>query len=85
MDKDNYDLAVAFLKEKGWTNEGFKKIENHLVTVATMMEVFVKDQFLNKNDLKDKVRKSINIIQELPINETSKQGGISSLKLILNE
>lgn len=35
--------------------------------------------------LKEKVRKAIDIIQELPIDETSKQGGISALKLILNE
>jgi hypothetical protein len=37
------------------------------------------------SDLKEKVRKAIDVIQELPINEVSKQGGISALKLILNE
>lgn len=36
-------------------------------------------------ELKEKVRKAIDVIQELPINEVSKQGGISALKLILNE
>ena len=35
--------------------------------------------------LKEKVRKAIDVIQELPIDEVSKQGGISALKLILNE
>lgn len=38
-----------------------------------------------KRDLKEKVTKAIDVIQELPIDETSKQGGISALKLILNE
>ena len=38
-----------------------------------------------KRDLKEKVRKAIDVIQELPIDEVSKQGGISALKLILNE
>ena len=32
----------------------------------------------------DKVQEAINIIEELNINEISKQGGISALKLILN-
>jgi hypothetical protein len=36
-------------------------------------------------ELKEKVRKAIDVIQKLPINEVSKQGGISTLKLILNE
>jgi len=36
-------------------------------------------------NLKEKVRKAIDVIQELPINEMSKQGSISALKLILNE
>jgi len=35
--------------------------------------------------LKEKVRKAIDVIQELPIDEVSKQGGILTLKLILNE
>ena len=38
-----------------------------------------------KKDLKEKVTKAIDVIQELPIDEVSKQGGISALKLILNE
>ena len=36
-------------------------------------------------NLKVKVQKAIDVIQELPIDEVSKQGGISALKLILNE
>lgn len=36
-------------------------------------------------ELKEKVRKAIDVIEELSINEVSKQGGISALKLILNE
>lgn len=35
--------------------------------------------------LKAKVAKSIEVIEKLDIDETSKQGGISALKLILNE
>lgn len=38
-------------------------------------------------DLKyfDKIEKAIEVIEKLEINETSKQGGISALKLILKE
>lgn len=35
--------------------------------------------------LKVKVKKAIEIIEKLDIDETSKQGGISALKLVLNE
>ena len=35
--------------------------------------------------LKVKVKKAIEVIEKLEINEVSKQGGISALKLILNE
>lgn len=38
-----------------------------------------------KRKLKEKITKAIDVIQELPIDETSKQGGISALKLVLNE
>lgn len=35
--------------------------------------------------LKAKVTNAIEVIEKLDINETSKQGGISALKLVLNE
>ena len=35
--------------------------------------------------LKVKVKKAIEVIEKLEIDEVSKQGGISALKLILNE
>jgi hypothetical protein len=50
--------------------------------VNLCMESSVDDY---KKQLKEKVKKAIDVIQELPIDETSKQGGISALKLILNE
>jgi len=37
------------------------------------------------NSIKIRVKQSINVIQALDINEVSKQGAISALKLVLNE
>jgi len=43
-----------------------------------VIPLIIDIHFLNK------VQKAIEIIDDLPINEVSKQGGISALKLILN-
>ena len=49
--------------------------------VVLCMDEANKEQL---SSLKAKVKKAITIIEKLKINETSKQGGISALKLILN-
>lgn len=50
--------------------------------VILCMEM-TEDQF--KISLKEKLKKAINILQELDIDEVSKQGGISALNLVLEE
>jgi hypothetical protein len=48
-------------------------------------EIFIEGAEWYKKQLKYKIKEAIEIIEKLEINEISKQGGISSLKLILNE
>jgi hypothetical protein len=70
------------LSNDDWTVSRFlewMKLNNFKIVKTT----YSVDDY--KRDLKEKVTKAIDIIQELPIDEVSKQGGISALKLILNE
>lgn len=50
--------------------------------VILCMEM-TEDQF--KISLKEKLKEAINVLQELDIDEVSKQGGISALNLVLEE
>lgn len=45
--------------------------------------IIAEEQF--KQDLKNKIKDSINVLLDLDIDEISKQGGISALNLVLKE
>ena len=69
-------------KENAWNNYEYE--EGNLYSTAFKSGFELGVEWYIKN-LKEKVRKAIDVIQEIPIDEVSKQGGISALKLILNE
>lgn len=79
------------LKSEYWIND---RPECYIVSSGEMFcgGVTDRDEYCNLFvipliiDFKffDKIKEAIKIIEKLEINETSKQGGISALKLILN-
>lgn len=83
---------ILCLKTEYWNNG---KPECYIVSSGEFFVggVLEEDKFLNllvtplniEMDYYNNVRKAIKTIEKLDINETSKQGGISALKLILNE
>ncbi len=80
------------LKTEYWRNW---KPECYIVSSGEFFVggVLEEDKFLNlivtplnvETSYFDNVRKAIEIIEKLDIDETSKQGGISALKLVWNE
>ena len=64
----------ALLEYLGYGNE-----DNH----NTLPNLKLKES--EYNSIKIRVKQSINVIQALDINEVSKQGAVSALKLVLNE
>ena len=92
--KQEHDYLQGFINQ--FEEEGeHQELSNDDWTVSRFLEWMKLNNFKivkttysvddYKRDLKEKVTKAIDVIQELPIDETSKQGGISALKLILNE
>ena len=92
--KQEHDYLQGFINQ--FEEEGeHQELSNDDWTVSRFLEWMKLNNFKivkttysvddYKRDLKEKVTKAIDVIQELPIDEVSKQGGISALKLILNE
>jgi hypothetical protein len=69
-------------KNNAWDN--YEHVEGNLYSTSFKNGFEIGVEWYVKN-LKVKVQKAIDVIEELPIDEVSKQGGISALKLILNE
>ena len=87
---EEHNYLPGFIKQ--FEEEGeHQELSNDDWTVSQFLKWLELNKFSIVKDgkqlleLKEKVRKAIDVIQELPINEVSKQGGISALKLILNE
>jgi hypothetical protein len=64
--------------------DNYEHVEGNLYSTSFKNGFEIGVEWYVKN-LKVKVQKAIDVIEELPIDEVSKQGGISTLKLILNK
>lgn len=88
-ENNNVDFLQGFINQFQEGGE-YQELCNNEWNVSDFLHWLKANKFkIVKNapieDLKEKVKKAINVLQELPIDEVSKQGGISALKLILNE
>jgi len=87
---EEHNYLQGFINQ--FEEEGeYQELSNDDWTVSQFLKWLELNKFSIVKDgeqlleLKEKVKKAIDVIQELPIDEVSKQGGISALKLILNE